>query len=131
MKKRLAFMALAVITASVMAIGLTGCAGSSQYAGTYKLSKNEQDGNITQGDALTQADAKLSPDKNYIEIKDSKNITFVLDGSDPINTTYAVEGSTLHINAGSQTLDFAVNGNDLSYTYTSGGKTAVMYFTKG
>jgi hypothetical protein len=128
MKKRFVLMMLAVIAASALALALVGCesATSVDYAGKYPLSKATAQAGTLEGSDL--ADAGLSPSENYIEIKDSKNITFVL-GGDTIETTYSLDGKTLHVKDGSSTLDFTLEGNTLSY-YEPTSK-ATLYFTKG
>ncbi|MCL1879183.1 MAG: hypothetical protein FWF71_00940 [Actinomycetia bacterium] len=135
MRKRLTLFVLAGAAICLLAVGLVACTGAAagQYDGRYNLSKVTAGSVELSGDQLSAADQSLAKEKNYIEVKDSKNISFVLQGATPVNTTYTVEGNTMHVKettGAAQTIDFVISGNELSYSMAESGTTVVLHFTK-
>ncbi|MCL2883306.1 MAG: hypothetical protein FWF30_02400, partial [Coriobacteriia bacterium] len=104
-------------------------ATDADYLGTYTLSRVDIDDTVLQGSDLSSA---LVLSDYFIEITDSKNISFTLgdytDGA--ITTTYTKSGNDFMVKDGSDTLDFTLSGNTLVYTFTENGSTMSMYFTK-
>ena len=127
MKKRFVLVTLCILAAAVAASCLMGCKKSGEsvdYAGVYTISRAEVGTVSMDGEMITQA---FPPDQYYIEIIDSVNIRFVL-GSDAIDTTYVKEGNTLRVDDGNATLDFVLQGNEISYYIAS--EDATLFFTK-
>jgi hypothetical protein len=80
--------------------------------GVYHLYKCEGDGQTMQGGDFAR---QFPADQYYIEIVDSYNIIFVLDG-EKMETVYRRSGSLLSVLDGRSILEFTIHENEISYT---------------
>jgi len=126
MRNRLVLSLLAVAATITLALGLTACGAAKEvdYAGRYAMT-----GAIVSEIPVDQAEMSMlkPPDKNYIEIVDSRNIIFVLDG-DKIETTYSKDNNVLHIKDNNKTINFTLSENEITYYIESRDTTFI--FTK-
>ncbi|MDR1712580.1 MAG: hypothetical protein LBR39_00245 [Coriobacteriales bacterium] len=133
MKKRILITVLVVLTALTMAFSLTGCllpksggsdSDNAELVGKYGLQRFSGSGYTVSGADLEEAG--LTAEDNYIEIIDGKNIDFKLMG-ESYSTTYKVDGDTLQVKDGTDTLEFVVDGDVISYETDEG----TLYFKLG
>jgi hypothetical protein len=127
MKKRFVLVTASILVAALAASMLLGCKKTGEavdYAGKYTLAKAEVSGATLEGAAIA---ATFPPERFYIEIIDSLNVTFVLDG-EMIQTTYTKDGDVLHIKDGDDILDFTLRGNEISYYIPS--ENTYLFFIK-
>jgi hypothetical protein len=115
MKKRLVSVCAGIMVVILMATSLVACGGKKgepvDYAGQYRLSSVMLEGVLIEGEEL---ELNWPPADNYIEIIDSKNITFVLTGK-RIDTTYSKNGSALQIEDTAGAFSIELGNNVLTY----------------
>ena len=115
---------LAVVLALCFAMALVGCGGGGLKTGKYTISLLKVAG-IDAVAAAKQAGMSVEDTLGYLEIKDSKNATMVLQGSS-YNMTY--DSKNFYMNGEPQA--YKASGNTISFSIDVGGMTTELEFTK-
>jgi len=97
----------------MLASSLLGCGQSVDYAGKYVLSEASSGSSVFSGDQLAEM---FPPADNYIEITDSKALTFVMTG-ESVKCTYTKDGDILSVSDGVDTFEFTLKDNVISFTF--------------
>ncbi|MBR5348114.1 MAG: hypothetical protein IK125_02655 [Lachnospiraceae bacterium] len=115
---------LSLVLALCFALALVGCGGGGLKTGKYTISSLMFNG--IDAVAAAKAQGKSVDSIGYLEIKDSKNATMVIQGQSYQLTydskKFYVEGNSIG--------EYKASGNTISFPFTMAGMSMELSFTK-